>query len=238
MKAKFVLRKRALIVLLILILGSVSVSMAAPSFDNSLSPGVGYDPLNAAEQQRALNMALGNAGGVSGGINGSGVRSEILLVERHQESKDIYRQGVWPRRADVYVYNYDANTLEHRVVNLASNTIDVTEVFSGVQLPPTANEIQTSIDLAFNAPQFHSDLAAWYKKLKGEELVSFDQLASKAFIFHASAMGTANVGNAKVCGIERCVQLMVYTKDMIAFEQSPIVNLSSQQLATVLQPGQ
>ena len=68
MKAKFVLRKRALIVLLILILGSVSVSMAAPSFDNSLSPGVGYDPLNAAEQQRALNMALGNAGGVSGGM--------------------------------------------------------------------------------------------------------------------------------------------------------------------------
>lgn len=212
--------------------------MAAPSFDNALSPGVGYDPLNVAEQQRALNMALSNSGGANGGISGSGVRSEILLVERHQESKDVYRQGVWPRRADVYVYNYDADTLEHRIVNLASNAIDATEVFTGVQLPPTTNEIQISVNLAFNHPQFHRDLAAWYKQLKGEELTSFDQLASKAFIFHASAMGTANVGNAKVCGVERCVQLMVYTKDMVAFEQSPVVNLSSQQLATVLQPGQ
>lgn len=237
MKAKFILRKRVLVILLILMLSSAGVSLAAPKLVSNLSSGIGYDPLNTAEQQRALDLAL-SAGGANGGASGSATRSEILLVERHQETKDVYRQGTWPRRADVYVYHYDSDTLEHRIVNLANNAIDTTEVMTDVQLPPTANEIQLAIDLAFGDPQFHSDLGVWYKELKGEELVSFDQLAAKAFIFHASAMGTANVGNASVCGIQRCIQLMVYTKDMIAFEQSAILNLSTQQFAAVLQPGQ
>lgn len=233
MITSFVTRKWPAIVILLVLLSSAGVTLAAPTLVNSLSSGVGYDPLSRSEQDRALNSAL-SALGTSGSLTSN--RSEVLLVERHQETKDVYRQGVWPRRADVYIYYYDTDTLEHLVVNNQTNTIDEREALQGVQLPPTETEIQTAVNYVFSDAQLLAEMGVWFKKLTGQDLTAFDQVAAKAFIFHADSMGTANVGEAAPCGVNRCVQLLIYTKDMIAFEKSPVVNLSTEQLATVLHP--
>lgn len=225
------LRKWAWLVLVILLLSTAGVSFAAPNLVNNLSAGRGYDPLNNAEQQRALTAALN-----SRGSGASAARSEILLVERHQETKDVYRQGVWPRRADVYVYDYNTDSLDYFVVNNDNNQIEEHQTLKNVQLPPTENEIQIAVNQVFADAQLLTELKVWFTKLTGQELTTFDQIAAKAFIFHADSMGTADVGEAKSCGHHRCVQLLIYTKDMIAFDKSPVVNLSTDKLATVLHP--
>lgn len=232
---ELITKKYVMLFVLIMLLSSVGVTFAAPRIASTLSSGTGYDPLSAGEQQRALNAARGGNAALN---TAKTERTEVLLVERHQENKDTYRQGVWPRRSDVYIYHYDTDTLEHAVVNNATNKVDERTFRRAVQLPPTQNEIQISIDYILADPNLRLELNQWFKQLTGTDLVSADQIEGKGFIFHADSMGVENAGAAAKCGINRCVQMLIYTKDVIAFDISPVMNLSTQQLLALPLPAQ
>src|SRR5215208_170461 len=65
---------------------------------------VGFDPLSSKEVNLAKQLALSDAISASR----SDQPMELLLVERHEESKEVYAGGAWPRRADVFFYDYQA----------------------------------------------------------------------------------------------------------------------------------
>lgn len=237
MLRKSTLRSWTPLFLVVLLLVTASVTFAAPGLVNSLSSGVGYDPLTTTEAQRVLTAALGINTREAQSAATSAERSEILLVERHQESKDTYQQDSWVRRADVYVYYYDRDVLEHLIVNTETNAVDERELLQDVQLPPTANEIQNAKQLAFADTAFRAELNAWFRPLTNQDLTSFDQLDAKAFIFKADSMGSTALGDAQTCGVKRCVQLLIYTQNNIAFEAAPVIDLSNQTLVSTLRAG-
>ena len=54
-----------------------------------------------------------------------------------KETKEVMRSGNWPRRADVYTYLYDSDTLLLAVMNLTTGQVDSVETMQNVQLPLT-----------------------------------------------------------------------------------------------------
>ena len=107
-----------LIALLAALLLSITVvTLASPTTLAQFTgtAAVGYDPLTPAEQARALQN-LQRKGTIAQGLQlpdaaarsmttaaaAAGVppmpAEEVLLVERHQEDKQTYAQGRWPRR--------------------------------------------------------------------------------------------------------------------------------------------
>src|SRR5262245_23319122 len=98
---------------------------AAPGASQVLTPRTGYDPLSDSEQSQARTLAFQHPDVVRA-LEGVG-RSELLLIERHAETKTVMQSGNWPRRADVFVYLYDSDTLLHTVVNLTTRAIDSVE---------------------------------------------------------------------------------------------------------------
>lgn len=108
---------------------------------------IGFDPLSVEEQQLAREAALA-APSVAQLLEGIR-RSELLLIERHEESKEVYNSnGAWPRRADVFIYNYAQDTLVRAVVDLSAGEVDSVEALQSFQLPFTANEAAVALGIA------------------------------------------------------------------------------------------
>src|SRR6187431_2373891 len=98
---------------------------AAPGVSLLDPPRTGYDPLSPEEQEHARALAV-QQGEFAIAVNAAS-RSELLLIERHAEEKSVTQSGNWPRRADVYTYVYDNDTLLRAVVNLSSGQVDIVE---------------------------------------------------------------------------------------------------------------
>ena len=88
---------------------------------------------------------------------------EVLLVERHQEDKQTYAQGRWPRRADVYVYRYADDTLIRQVYNMDTNQVDQVDQVLGVQLPLTEAESQRALAIALADATMRPQLNAEFR---------------------------------------------------------------------------
>jgi len=189
----------------------------------------GYDPLTEQEQAQMITTALNRGSGVSPQAN-----EEILLVERHQESKEVYKNGTWTRRSDVYIYNYQTDTLVQVIVNNETGAVEEEITIQGVQLPLTANEVDRAAQIVWSDDSTRQQLQTQYATITGQTLQSLDQLNVKAFVFHAESMPTDLNASSQQCGVHRCAQLLVYTGDEIAFEMTPIVDLSSGIVAQVL----
>ena len=241
-----------LIVLLAALLLSITVvTLASPTALAQFTgtAAVGYDPLTPAEQVRALQN-LQRKGTIAQGLQlpDMAVRSmttagaaagvppmpaeEVLLVERHQEDKQIYAQGRWPRRADVYVYRYADDTLIRQVYNMDANQVDQVDQVLGVQLPLTEAETQRALAIALADATMRPQLNAEFRYITQHDLVSADQLILKAMTFHADAAPGQNLGTAAGCGVKRCAQLLLAAGDNVALRIIPIVDLSS---GTVMQ---
>jgi hypothetical protein len=214
----------------------------------------GYDPLTPAEQTRAL-QALQGAGRAMQGLTlpdsasrtgaaapatagtSAAPAEEVLLVERHQEDKQAYDQGRWPRRADVYVYRYADDTLIRQVYNMDTNQVDQLDPVQGVQLPLTAAESQRALAIALADGIVRPMLDAEFRLITQQDLVSSDQLILKAMTFHADAAPGKELGEAAQCGIKRCAQLLLAAGDNVALQVIPIVDLSSGKVVQALPFG-
>ena len=233
--------KRLLITLMIitvvLLALTVTLVVAAPApFFNRLTflqpPRTGTDPLSPAEILQTQQTANQDAA-LSAQIN-TPQRTEILLVERHQEPKSARQQGNWPRRADMYVYNYDTDTLTHSIINLDTGAVDAVETAQNVQLPLTENETAQANQLALTDPQVSSVIQTQYKTIIGQPLTNpQDQLNVHTLIFKADSMLNQQLDRAANCGLHRCAQLLITTQTGYLVDLLPIVDLSRSEVVNV-----
>jgi Cu2+-containing amine oxidase len=196
-----------------------------------LGQPVGFDPLSAKEMSLAQQIALSDAKIAS--EYGNNNRIELLLIERHEESKDVYAAGVWPRRADVFIYNYTTDTLIQAIVNLGANAVDSVTSVQSVQLPLTANETATALKIAFNDPNVNSVIRTYYQQATGQELANTADLIPFAFAFRASSLDPAPQGAIAACGLHRCGDLNLRTGSDKVLGLSVIVDLSAGQVVQV-----
>ena len=205
---------------------------AAPGVSQLQTPRSGYDPLSPEEQERARTLAVQRAE-FANALNAAS-RSELLLIERHVESKADMRSGNWPRRADVYTYLYDSDTLLLAVVNLTSGQVNSVQTVQNVQLPLTQNETDRAIQLLLADATVMANIAGQYQTITGAGLTQPEaQLKLNALIYRADAMPNANPG-AAACGLHRCAQFLIATQNDVVINLLPIVDLS---LETVVSTG-
>lgn len=202
----------------------VTLVWVVPGLSLQDKPRTGYDSLSLDEQGHARNLA-GQNNMFSTAVNADS-RSELLLVERHEETKAVMRSGNWPRRADVYTYLYDTDTLLLAVVNLTTGQVDSVETMQNVQLPLTQNETNRAIQLLLADASLMANVASQYQTITGTPLTQPQtQLKFSTLIYLADSMPNANPG-AAACGLHRCAQFLIATQDDVAINLLPIVDLS------------
>ncbi|HEY1013707.1 MAG TPA: hypothetical protein VGE07_13435, partial [Herpetosiphonaceae bacterium] len=150
---------------------------------------------------------------------------EPLLVERHQEDKQVYLSGTWDRRADVFVYDYSNDTLIQAVVNLTAKRIDATTAVKNVQPPITAAERDRAVALALADPTAGPGLRGWYQRITQRTLEKPEQLQADALVFRADAMADSKLGRNE-CGVRRCAQLLFSTAERQLIDVTVYVDLS------------
>ncbi len=161
-------------------------------------------------------------------LTNSAVEIEVLLVERHPVKKGAENNSV--RLADIYTYDYGTNVLHQAIVSLETNSVLSLTQNTEVQLPLTETEIQKAIDiLKADEEQFKSILQE-YKRITGQEYTNTDQIEIKAFAFWGNSLPGVSNSESLKCGVYRCAQLLIYTPDQVAFEASPVVNLSTKKV--------
>ena len=222
---------RWLVVCLIVGLGlTATLVWAAPGATQLLAPRTGFDPLSSAEQAQARTLAFQHSE-IARAIDAAS-QSELLLIERHAETKAVMQSGNWPRRADVFVYLYDSDTLLHAVVNLTARTVDSVETATGVQLPLTQNEMSRAFQLLLSDDTTQANIAAQYVTITGEALARPEsQLKFRALIYRADSMPGSNPGAAD-CGPHRCAQFLLTTQNDVVINLLPIVDLSRGRLVS------
>jgi hypothetical protein len=208
----------------------VTLVRVAPGVSLQDTPPTGYDPLSPEEQQIAQSLAVQEPQ-FSSPLSATG-RSEPVLTERHEESKADMRSGNWPRRADVYTYLYDTDTLLLAVVNLSSGHVDSVETAQYVQLPLTQKETDRAIQLLMADAAVMGEISAQYQTITGQALTQPEtQLKFNTLIYRADAMPGANPG-AEACGLHRCAQFLIATQGDVVINLLPIVDLSLETLAS------
>jgi len=228
---RFPLRLRLMALGLVVVLAfTATLVWAAPGVSQVQAPRTGYDPLSPEEQQRARTLAVQRAE-FANAVNAAS-RSELLLIERHAESKTDMRSGNWPRRADVYTYLYDSDTLLLAVVNLTSGQVSSVQTVQNVQLPLSQNETDHAIQLLLADATVMANIAGQYQTITGEELTQpAVQLKLNALIYRADSMPNANPG-AEACGLHRCAQFLIATQNDVVINLLPIVDLSLEALVS------
>jgi hypothetical protein len=192
----------------------------------------GTDPLSDLEIARAQELAI--QGRALTTQDSTADRVEILLVERHQEPKSTSRQGNWPRRADIYSYNYDTDMLTHVLVNLNTGVVEWTESAQNIQLPLSRYETSVAIRLALTDPATRAAIEAGYQQVMQEPLQDpLSQLKLHALIFRAEAMPDRVTEATRVCGLHRCAKLILSTPTDYLINVLPVVDLSRQQVTVV-----
>lgn len=219
-------------VLTLVILGALALRVDAIATRMVGSPA-GYDPLSAQEVAAAVAVAL-QAGGEDGLRATASGAEEVLLVERHDAAKTAYATGAWPRRGDVYVYEYATDTLVYSTVDLKSGAVITTERVQGVQLPLTGREKARALALVQADAPLWGRLAARYQAITGQPLTRIDQLQVKVSVFHADVMPGRLNPDAERCGQHRCAQVLLFTVDKTLLELTPIVDLSQGRVVQIL----
>lgn len=172
--------------------------------------GTGRDPLTDDELERSERIAL-NQQLFRRSENAEGERGpERINVELADPNEgELDEQGA-PRRADVTFYDYKADMLVTKTVNLDTGKVEQTDTQRGVQPPFSRTETVQAAKLLIADP-VGAGLKADYKDATGKELTSPDQLVLSGMVFRADA-GTRPDTLAK-CGEQRCVRLFTKVKN-------------------------
>ncbi|WP_371783286.1 hypothetical protein [Streptosporangium subroseum] len=192
-------------------------SQAAGSAPQAVVQG---DPLTAQEIARASVIAsAGSREHMAAG------QVKLLYVER-DDDKDADER----RRADAYLYDYSADKLIVRTVDLDRGTVVAESVARGVQPPPSKAEEATAAELLLAHPQYGGGVRESYAKAGGRQLRSAADLGLRGLIFTPAG----ERGPARHCGIHRCLRLFVRLPDKTWLDTSRIVvDLSAKKIHTL-----
>lgn len=194
------------------------------------------DPLSEAEYAQGLERLETVADTEQ--INAAAAeRQVVLLFERyHTPKEDSSTQPATDsavRQGEGYIYNYDSNTLQRAIVHLGEDgeTLaepQIIETVQDVQLPLILQEEERALTI------LQSDENAWqtiqeeFQRITDTALTDIAQLNTKVIIFRADAMPDRVNEASSQCGIHRCAQVLLFTDEQVAFELSPIVDLSTE----------
>lgn len=160
-------------------------------------------------------------------------RPALLLLEKRPLKKNA--RGA--RLVDAYYYDYQRNETIHCIVDAATGEIHLQRTVTDLQLPLTQDEIQHSFDVFLQSPH-RRKLANAYEVATGQSLIDISNVKFKAYVFHASANSARLNRGAKKCGRTRCAQLLLYTRENIALNITPVIDLSrSKVLQANTEPG-
>ncbi|MEW5987778.1 MAG: hypothetical protein AB1791_14180 [Chloroflexota bacterium] len=195
-------------------------------------PRLGFDPLSPAEQSLALDAALADPAATR--LLAGAQRTEVLLIEIHEEPKEVVQSGAWARRADVYIYDYDHNQLLRAVVALNTGAVEQLEASQYVQLPLTEKETAQALHIALTDGQAGAAISRQYEALTSDPLQGAEQLRLMAYPFRPEWAVGAPTATA-VCGLHRCAQLVLTAvANGITLNLLPVVDLSTGRALAVM----
>lgn len=198
--------------------GAVLRPAPAPS-----SARFGYDPLSGAERSTALQLAQADARVAE--ILSKGTRSEVLVVERHEEDKAVYAGGSWDRRADVVAYAYGSDVAVRVVVNLTQARVDAVSARQGDQPPFNAVETDAAFARALADTNTGPLIRTAYAKRAGTALRDAANVQRYAFVFVPDEVPEATSSEARACGISRCALLILAVQGGV-LDTAIVVDLS------------
>jgi hypothetical protein len=213
---------------------------AAPAA--AADPGGG--PLTGAETRRAAVLAGGAATGTAAGTGGTAAAptgrdvhgkpgAEVLESEREPLAKGA--KATADTVARVSLYDYAANELITRRVDVSTGRVLSTARQHGVQPPATADEVRQAVTLLLADPKLGPGLRAQYRAATGKALTSPDQLDTQATVFdRVNRAALKNPAPVATCGTDRCVQLLTRVPDGKWIDTSRIViDLSARRVAVI-----
>jgi hypothetical protein len=174
--------------------------------------GTGRDPLTPAEASRARTIAVDPAlVAETTDVTGS-PGPEYLSFELAEPPAGGDTAGA-ARRAALYFYDYAADRLIKRVVDLTAGRLEGSYAASQMQPPATPREVEAALALLL-ADAAGDVLRSRYATVTGDQLTSAEQLVVTAQIFVTEPAGAAQPaeaagqGGARDCGRHRCLILL------------------------------
>jgi hypothetical protein len=161
--------------------------------------GIGPDALTATELTRARSLAETTA-------LKAGAKDVTGAAGPEYLAADIADAGPG-RTAELYYYDYHGNRLVKQVVDLAAGRLTGSYAATGMQLPPSDREVRTALDLLLDNP-LSAELIDAYARATGSTFTG-QALSPTAHIYHALPADTG----ARQCGQDRCLRLIVQTRD-------------------------
>jgi len=199
------------------------IYLTQPAFARDASP------LSATEQATIV-AATGLRAGLSFDLSASLVesveRQALLLVERRPSPKGDHR-----RLANVFVYQYDDDVLNHMVFDTADNSLLHSVRMTQVQLPLIDDERQLAVNILFSDRKSRAVLESEFERVTGRRLDELSQIHYKASTFVADGEPDTRTDS---CGVRRCARVLMYTADNVVLDLAPIVDLSNESVLTVV----
>ncbi|MBG0832235.1 Tat pathway signal sequence domain protein [Planomonospora sp. ID67723] len=166
---------------------------------SSLGPPALGDPLTGDEIARAGEIASATLR-----TRMSTGRVELLYVERDDDKAAAHL-----RRADAYIYDYGADRLIVRTVDLGQGKVVAESADRGVRPPPSRAEEARAAELLLADPEHGRRIRAAYAAAAGRALRSASDLGLRAMIYTPRRHGAA----AEACRTHRCMRLFVRLPD-------------------------
>lgn len=174
--------------------------------------GVGRDPLTDDEVERAEQIAVASNGLRRSARDVEGDRGPQHLSTNLSEV-DPTRTGAQAaeRRAEVVYYDYKADTVVTRTVNLDTGKVEDTDTAHGVQPPPGPGELREATQLLI-ADRLGADLKKDYKDATGKRLTGTDQLELSGMVFRKETVAHVPSG-LTACGEHRCLRVVTKVRN-------------------------
>jgi hypothetical protein len=191
--------------------------------------GTGNDPLTDDEMERAAQLAA-SAQLRTAGENVEGGRGpQRIGVDLAEPEAEELGKADAPRRAEVTFYDYKADALVTRTVNLETGKVEQTSTERGVQPPLSRAEYAEAAKLLMADP-LGAGMKADYKDATGKELTSPDQLLLNGAVYRAAPGAQPTVLDK--CGEHRCVRLFPKVKNGPWIDaRSFVIDLSARKVA-------
>lgn len=230
--------------LVLLAMGGVALAAPALMAQRQAGPPFGVDSLTDEEMAKAVQAVEGALGAEAAAVRESPLRAadgsalvapahSVVLIERFDEGKEALAAGSTARRADVYTYNYADDTLDHAIYDYGDDWLTYVETVQNVQFPLSQEERALATAIAFADPALLAVMQEEYRTLTGKELTGPEDLDVRAFIYHSEASPETEPPAARVCGLQRCAQLLIVADQQTTFHALPVINLSTLSVASI-----
>ncbi|WP_244931808.1 hypothetical protein [Nocardioides sp. W7] len=160
-----------------------------------------HEPLSSAERGYAYHLARAAVPETTRDVRGES-GGELISADLPPLS-----ERTSDRRVAVTLYDYASDELHQLLIDLTHDAVVRRQATQGLQLPPTQAETATALELAITArptPAFVSQ----YRQLNGVPILNPGQVSAVAGVWRPVDEGPPAPAT-QVCGLHRCVQLLV-----------------------------